>query len=54
MHGERRHDEVEVAAGEWVLETAYAQIGGGEQILSAVQPSLPRPVAFRERSWGMF
>jgi hypothetical protein len=37
---------------QWVLETAYAQIGGGEQILSAVQPSLPRPVAFREGLGG--
>jgi hypothetical protein len=29
VHGERRHDEVEVALGQWALETAHAKIGGG-------------------------
>jgi hypothetical protein len=30
VHGEHRHDEVEVALGQWVLETAHAQIGRGD------------------------
>ena len=30
VHGERRHDEVELALRQWVLETAHAQISGGD------------------------
>jgi len=30
LDGERRHAVVEVALGQWVLETAHAQIGGGD------------------------
>jgi hypothetical protein len=30
VHGERRRDEVEVALGQWVLETAHGQIDRGD------------------------
>jgi len=30
VHGERRHSEVEVALGQWVLETAHREIGSGD------------------------
>jgi hypothetical protein len=29
VHGERRYDKVKLASRQWILETAYAQVGGG-------------------------